>query len=133
MVLYLIGTTSTADSHSKDFTYIPIVSELFRRYDMEKFLHDATEEVQGMRQAVNQKTARVHDKLVTKANRLRISFDTGDLLNIFIRKIDDPIRPAVNQRYNDQAAALRENRVMPTDLQLNEVFRNLATYADTLS
>lgn len=82
--------------------------------------------------ATNKNATRFHDKSVVKANRLGRYFDASDLLNIFISGIDDSITPAVQQRYNDQSATFRKTNVTPKNLQLNEVLRNIATYADKL-
>lgn len=78
-----------------------------------------------MHHGENQNGARFHDKLVVKANRLGRIFEAGDLLNIFIRGIDDSIIQAVYQRYSDQATNFRQTNNTTTELQLKEVLRNL--------
>lgn len=132
MVLNMLRTTTMADVGNTDVTYVRIVSELLQRYATDDVLHNATEDVSNMRQNPNQKALRYHDRLIAKANRLGNVFGPRDLLNIFMRGIDDMIRPAVQQRYDDQAAQFRKDGVTPSEHQLTAVIRNLAIYADTL-
>lgn len=70
-------------------------------------------------------------RIIRFDDRLGRFFDVRYLLKNFISGIDDSIIPAVQKRYKDQDAKFRQTNFTPTDLQFNEVLRNIATYTDT--
>lgn len=102
MIVNMLGTTGSADDANIDLTYIRAVHELLKRYATENQLHEVTEDIQNMRQKHDQKAQRFYENVIKRTNRLGNAFSPNDILNVFICDVDDSIRAAVQQRYDDE-------------------------------
>lgn len=116
LVLNKTGTTNPANAQDYEVSYTRVVDELIRRYATDTALYAASDGLLSLRQGQSQKALRFHDRLHQKPNRLGKDFDAREILEIFVRVIDDSIRAPVQRRYDDETAKLKKR----TRLQSNQ-------------